>query len=179
MAKEAKAIENTYTTTTVASQQEYEFPTNAIAIKRITWDGKRLDEITFREDDWQTGMNAATTATGTPSSYAVFDRVIYLRPVPSAAYTLKLFTFDQAQEVSSTSTLDLPEDLHLDLVPFLLWHMALKDQNFQAAAAYKDLWDGDQGSVSRAKTWARKRATAGGFRVVRDEAALQAGWEVP
>lgn len=174
LAREAKVIENTYTTTTVASQQEYTFPTNAIAIKRITWNGMRLTPITFREDDWLTGFNAATTSTGTPSSYAIFDRVIYLRPLPSAAYTLKLFTFDEPGEVSSTSTLDVPTDLHLELTSFLLWKMSLKDQNFDAAQYYEQQW---KEAVLRARAWARKRQTADSFRVVRDEEALLSVWE--
>lgn len=174
LAKDAKAIENTYETTTVDGQQEYTYPTNAIAIKRITWDGKRLTRITFKEDDWLTGFNAATTATGTPSCYALFDRIIYLRPIPSAAYTLKLFTFDSPQEVSSTSSLDVDETFHLDLASFILWRMALKDQNFEAARYYQEQWDA---AVARAKTWARKKQTADGYNVVRDEEALLSVWE--
>ena len=178
LAKE-KLVENTYETDTVADQQEYTFPTSVIALKRIAWDGKRLTPITFKEDDWLTGFDADTTSAGTPTHYAVFDRVIYLRPTPSAAYTLKLFTFDEPAEVSATSTLDVPEEFHLDLANFVLWKMALKDQNFQAADYYKREWqgdDGESGAVSRARQWTRRRATADGFRVVRDEDAIAPTW---
>lgn len=174
LAQEAKIIENTYTTTTVASQQEYTYPTSAIAIKRITWNGKRLDKISFREDDSLTGRNASTTASGEPRYYAIFDRIIYLRPIPSAAYTLKIFSFDMPGEVSSTSSLDVPSDFHLDLVNYLLWQMAAKDQNFEAARYYRDEW---AASVAKAKAWVRKRQTADSFNVVRDEEAIDLAWE--
>jgi hypothetical protein len=166
LARECLAIENTYTTSTIALQQEYSFPTAAIAIKRITYNGQKLTKISFREDDFLTGFNQATTSTGTPISYAIFDKVIYLRPVPDAVYTLKLFTFDLPSTVSATSSLDVPEEFHLGLVNFLLWRMALKDQNFQAAEYYKVLWEEER---ARCLAWSRRRQVADGFNVVRDE----------
>lgn len=169
MAKEASAIENTYTTSTVASQQEYTYPTNAVAIKRITYDGKRLERVKLKDDDLLTGFNATTTATGTPTHYFEFDRVIYLRPVPDAVATLKIFAFDRPQEVTATSTLDVPGEFQLDLVSYMLWRMASKDQNFQGAEFYKTQWEE---ALARCKKWARKRLLADGFNVVRDEDAI-------
>jgi hypothetical protein len=173
LAKECKAIENTYTTSTVIGQQEYSYPTTATAMKRVTYAGKRLLAMTLKDDDLLTGFNATTSATGTPTHYAIFDGVIYLRPVPSAVGTLKLFTFDRPGQVSATSTLDVPEEFHLDLVSFVLWRMASKDQNFQGAEFYRAQWDA---AVERCKRWSRKRQTADGFNVVRDEAADDLPW---
>lgn len=184
LAKEALLIENTYTTPTVVGQRQYEFPTSSLAIRRITWNGMRLTPIAFKEDDWLTGFNEETTATGTPSFYAQFDRITYLRPVPAAVYTLKLYTFDQPQEVSATSVLDVPDEFHLDLVNYLLWKMALKDQNFDAARFYKEEWHGGPqeggkgGAVGRAKAFGRKKATADGFKTVRDENDSPLAWGV-
>lgn len=166
-------IENTYNTTTVAGQQEYTYPTNAVAIRRITYDGKRLQRVDFREDDQQTGFDADTTSTGVPTTYVIFDRVIRLRPIPSDALTLQIFSYDRPQEVSSTSTLDVPEEFHLGMVDFLLWRMASKDQNFQSAAYYKAQWDD---TLARARQWARKRKLGDSFNVVRDEEAEYSPW---
>lgn len=166
LARECMAIENTYSTPTVVGQQEYAWPTNAIAIKRITYNGQKLTKISFREDDFLTGFNQGTTSSGTPISYAIFDRVIYLRPVPSAVQTLKIFTFDKPSTVTASGSLDVPEVFHLGLVNYLLWRMAAKDQNFQAAADYKAQWDEER---DRCLKWSRKRQTADGFNVVRDE----------
>lgn len=167
LARECLAIENTYSTTTVSSQREYTYPTQAIAIKRITYNGRPLQKIKFREDDWLTGGNETTTSTGTPIAYAIYDKTIYLRPVPNAAYTLKLYTYDTPQEVTSGGTLDIPAEFHLGLANFLLMNMALKDQNFQAAAEWERRWEAER---QRCMAWSRKRQVADGFNTVRDEA---------
>jgi hypothetical protein len=176
LAKEAGAIENTYTTPTVDGQQEYSYPTNTLAIKRITYNGQRLTKIDFKEDDVLTGQDAATTAKGSPVFYMLFDRVIYLRPIPDAVYTLKLFTFDQPQEVSATSSLDVPPEFHLDMANYLLWRMATKDQNFQAAEYHKVEWEQ---AVLRCKRWSKKRLIADGFKTVKDENTLTQWWGFP
>lgn len=174
LAMEGFVIENTYTTPTVAGQQQYTFPTNAIAIKRITYNGKPVTRIKMKEDDLLTGGNADTTATGTPAHWFEFDRVIYLRPVPPEVQNLLIYTYDRPQEVSSTATLDVPDEFHLGLATYLNWRMALKDQNFQGAGEFKSLWDE---VVARAKQYTRKRRLAAGFNVVRDEDdCLPTGW---
>ncbi len=158
-------IERTYTASTVIGQQEYSFPTNCIGIKRITYAGLKLVPISFREDDMLTVMNQATTATGTPQYYAIWNETIYLRPIPAAVATLKIFAFAEPQEVSATSTLEIPSYYHLDLIDYVLWRKAIKDKNFQAASEYKKLWDG---KLLAARMDHRKAKRADGFTGVVD-----------
>ncbi len=101
LAYKAMLIERVYTTTTVASQQEYSYPTDTIAIKRVTYDGVKLVPITFKEDDTLTLGNAATTATGSPQFYAIWNETLYLRPVPDDDLTLKLFTYNEPTAVTA------------------------------------------------------------------------------
>lgn len=171
LAREGLLIEATYTTPTVASQQEYSFPSLAIALKRVTYDGRKLDPITFREDDTLTLANQTTTATGTPQYYAIWDKIIYLRPVPDEVATLKIFSYNRPDEVSATSTLDIPAEFHLDIVDYLLWRKALKDKNFQAASAYETLWDK---KLSKARIFGRKARRGDGFVAVQDMELLNA-----
>ena len=49
MALETRCIENRYTTTSVASQQEYDRPTRMISIKRVEYAGNKLKPITFQK----------------------------------------------------------------------------------------------------------------------------------
>lgn len=155
MATEGFVIEQTYTTTSVASQQEYNFPTNAMSIKRITYDGKKLSPISFREDDVLTVLNAATTATGVPTSYMIWNNIIYLRPIPStSSLTIKLFANIEPQSVTSTSTLEIPTEFQMALVNFILSEMSAKNKNYQGAQYYRDLWEKD---VIRAKRLVSKR----------------------
>src|SRR3990167_9776787 len=81
---EGYVIERTYTVSTVASTQDYDFPTNTIAVKRATWDGRKLTRIDMIEDDALTGLNQTTTDTGNPEFYWIWNDTISLRPVPSS-----------------------------------------------------------------------------------------------
>ncbi len=170
LARKAMVIERVYTTSTVASQQEYEFPTNTIAIKRITYDGKKLKPVTFREDDCLTLGNSASAATGTPQYYAVWNETLYLRPVPATVATLKIFSYNEPQEVSNTSTIEVPSMFHLDIADYLVWRKALKDKNFQAAQNYKMVWDQ---KVQDAKLWQRRAKRGDSFTAVQDQELLQ------
>lgn len=168
-------IENSYTTTTVASQQEYAFPTNAESIKRITYDGQKLQPIDMREDDSLTLSTSTTTSTGTPQFYFVWDDVIYLRPIPAAAATLKIFSFDKPQVVTALSTLSVPVIFHMHIVDFVLAQMYAKDKDFSASGFYMNRWNGPSGHVEKAKQWARKRKRGDGLTYVKDEDTLAAG----
>lgn|SRR3990167_2421180 len=166
MATEGLILEQTYTTTSVASQQEYSFPTNAISIKRITYNGKKLVPFTFREDDVLTELNAATTSTGVPTSYAIWNNIVYMRPVPStAALTIKVFANIEPQSVTSTSTLEIPTEFQMSLVNFILSEMSAKNKNYAGAAYYRGLWEKD---LIRAKKFARKKFIGDAFQVVKN-----------
>ncbi len=163
---EALLIERVYTTPSVASQQEYALPTNAIAVKRITYDGKKLAPFTFREDDILTIMNQAVTSTGIPSEYATWDGTVYLRPIPAvAALTIKIFAYVQPQPVTVTSTLEIPSQYHMALVNFLIAAMATKDKNYSAASFHYDLWEKDKARIKRLE---HKKKRGDSFAVVKN-----------
>lgn len=168
LSRQAMLIERLYSTSTVASQQEYTYPTDTIAIKRITFDGVKLVPITFKEDDTLTLGNSATTATGDPQFYAVWNSTIYLRPIPSRVATLQIFSFNEPAEVSAASTLEIDTMWHLAMADFLLWKMAAKDKNFEAANYYKGMWDK---TVFEARKWGRRRLRGDSFLVIKDEEA--------
>jgi hypothetical protein len=141
LAMQTKCIEDVQTTTTVIGQHEYAMPTNAISIKRVTYNGISLIPINFTEDDIVTGFSAATTSTGQPAYYYEWEESIYLRPTPNEALTLKVWFFARPQTVSSTSTLDIKEEYQLGLVDFLLQHMFGKDGKDNMSAYHMNLWN--------------------------------------
>lgn len=153
LAKEARVIEKTYTTDTVVSQQGYAFPTNALDIKRITYEGQKLDPICQREDDVLTLLNQQTTSTGTPSSYFIWENTIFLRDIPGAVGELKIFSYDMPQQVTSTSVIDVPTEHHFDLLYFVLAEMALKDKNQPDESGYRTMWE-----MEKRRALARRRA---------------------
>ena len=165
MAREALVIENVYTTTTVAGTQAYSYPTNTIAIKRITYDGAKLQMIDMREDDQITGQYQTSTSQGNSQYYYVWNDTIYLRPVPSSAVTLKIFSFNEPQQLTTTSSLEIPSQFHIDTVDYVLSCMHGKEKNFEGAQYYKGLWDA---RLIKIKQWQRKRLRADGFASVKD-----------
>lgn len=169
MAREALVIENTYTTSTVAGTQEYTYPTNAIGIKRVTWDGAKLKKISFREDDSITGQNAETTGQGNPAYYFIWNDTIYLRPIPSSVATLKIFTFNEPQALSTTSSLEIPRQFHVDVADYVLSCMHSKEKNYSGAQYYRNLWDK---KLLRIKAWQRKRLRTDDFAAVNDTESL-------
>lgn len=150
LARETKCIERVYTTTTVASQQEYDYPTNTTDIKRVTYDGNRIDPITFDEADQVTLNNSSITTVGSPVGYAIWNETLYLYPTPSEAKTLKIYSVNEPQDVSTiTSTLEVPTWTHPALVNYCLSAMYAKDKDFASAKYYKDLWMSDIQAIKR------------------------------
>lgn len=141
LARETLCIKATYSTSTVAAQQEYTKPTNTISIKRITYEGKKLKPINFREDDSITGLNQSVTDQGTPTYYFEWDDTIYLRPIPSGVGTLKIYSINAHDVITSTSTLSIPSEYHMNLVDYAVSEMCAKDQNFEMATWYSNKWE--------------------------------------
>src|SRR3954469_1309526 len=85
LASETECIERVYTTTTVANTQEYEFPTNVIAVKRVTYYGSKLEPISQRQGDSLTLNQNGVVTTGYPQYYAQFNNTFILYPTPNDA----------------------------------------------------------------------------------------------
>jgi hypothetical protein len=167
LAEEAMVIQNIYTATSVADQREYAWPTTAMAIKRIEFDGNKLRYMTFREDDAFTISQADTTESGTPDYYSLWDRTIFLRPIPStASLTIKIYTYDRPTLLSSgSSNLATPEYFRKDIVTFCVANMAMKDGNEAVANMYFQKWER---AVKAAIRWQKKRLGADGPKVVKN-----------
>jgi len=171
LAIDTEIIEATDSTTvSVASQQAYDFPSNAIAIKRVTYNGNKLQVINFREDDALTLSNSTTTATGTPQYYAIWGQKIYLRPVPSAsADVIKIYSVDAPESIDVSTVLTIPAIFHPSLCDFVLREMCAKDENLNLAEYYTLQWSK---TVERAKKWKRKYRRADSFGMVLDEESI-------
>lgn len=149
MATETECIERRYSLTTVASTREYSFPELAYKVHRIQWNGVRLDPIDFMQDDFHTGNDEDSTLTGEPRYYAIWNGVLYLRPTPDAAQTLKIWSVDYPDTVSNTSTLDIPTRYHSYLKDYVLSSMFSKDSNQKMASYHRNLWDTNVLKVKR------------------------------
>ena len=170
LARETHCIERVYTTTTTSGTREYSVPTLALGIKRVTYNGQKLEPYSFRVDDLFTVLNESTTSTGTPKFYVLWNRTLYLRPIPdSSSATLRIYTFNKPDETASGGTLDVPEAYHLMLADYLLWRFSAKDQNFQAANYWQAQWEERMKEARRA---VRKEKTGDAFTQVIDDESM-------
>jgi hypothetical protein len=161
-----------YTTTSVQGTRQYTFPTEARVIKRIEYIdlagiAVKLEPITFREDDALTLVNVASTTQGKPQFYSQYNFSLYLRPIPdTSGCTIRIYSYNEPQVVSSTSVLEIPTPFHMDITDFVCMHMCLKDKEFDAAQAYSTLWS--QAKL-RAKRWVQKKKRGDAFTIVMNE----------
>lgn len=166
MAAKTFCIQTTYTTTSVASQRQYDFPTKSIAILRVEYNGKKIEPNDFDDDDMGTGNNPGTTSTGTPSSYQIWGSDLYLRPIPdTSALTIKIFSFDEPQTVTAVTELDVPSRYHLGLADYALGCMFGQDKNHVMATKHFDIWDQ---FIIDVKDIEARRRVADKFQVVKD-----------
>ena len=167
LAQVCPIIEAVYTTTSVANQQEYTYPSNTSIVKRVTYDGKKLSPFTFRDDDAVTGLSSATTTAGTPEFYAIWNRTFYLRPLPATAgLTIQIFSINEPQPMTTSSVLEVPTLFHMDIVDFVVSQMADKDENSRAAERFLGRWEK---AKLRAISWTKKRKRGDGFASVQSE----------
>lgn len=162
-------LEKRFRSTTVAGTGEYAFPENADSIKRVTYNGKKLKEISMREDDVLTIENQLATDTGDTQYYYQWERTLFLRPIPAGAYTLEVFALCSEQELEPDSTIEIPAWIHGSLVIAVVKEMAAKDLNWQMHDRYQVMWEKDK-ILIRQKIRRAKRAD--GFAMVKMEENL-------
>jgi hypothetical protein len=136
-----RCIENRYTTTSVASQQEYAKPSRMVSVKRVEYSGRKLMPISFRKLD-SINYNTSTTVTGTPQYYYFFDDVLGLFPAPSAAGdTIKSYSYDEENALTDSSTLEIPTQYHVYLVIGTAYYMTLKELGHPQTDRFFAKWE--------------------------------------
>ena len=166
LAVETKCIERTFSTTTVADQKEYSYPSNAIALKRVEYDGLEIRSVDLNEDP----KTSATEPTGRPGSYAIWNEELHLFPTPDDAKTLKIFAYVEPSAVETTSTLEVPSEYHLMIIDFVMSYMFAKDKDPTMAAFHLRLWNEGLG---RAKRDRAKRKRGDNFATVKDHVKVR------
>lgn len=165
LAQETFCIRRTYTTTSVVDQRIYDMPAYTLSLRRVEFDGERIFPNDFLDDDALTGNNPDDDISGTPEHYQIWDSQYYLRPTPSTAATIKLYTYDLPTVPSSVGTLDVPERYHLMLADYALYCMLSKDKNRQMAQDHLALWKEHK---QRALQTERLRMVGDSFSCVKD-----------
>lgn len=135
MARKTNAIESTATQSTVAGTSTYAIPTGAIEVWRVTYNGKKLQSITWREYD---AMNPnSTTSSGSPTFYIHDGDSLILYPTPDAAQTLKVWSYNEpTQPTAASYTIPIPTRYHDVLVDGVTAEMCPKDLGHPLTAFY-------------------------------------------
>lgn len=104
-------------TTTVADQKRYQFPTDFLKVLRLVYISSgsgssavksKIDPITRNEQDLL-GYNK----TGAPSAYYMYKNTFALVPIPDSTYTLELdYVYRVADLTADAEEPDVPEDYH-------------------------------------------------------------------
>lgn len=130
-------------TTTVAATKEYTRPTGVETIIRLTWDYVKLKKIDMTELDSAEGTAyGGVTTSGSPEYYYEFGTIVGLSPTPSAAKTLKYYYQKTPAELSASSTtFTIPDKYAHYLDDYCLYRMWLKDQDFNMAKSYLEIWE--------------------------------------
>lgn len=165
LANETFCIENTFQTTSVSGTREYSYPTNAMSIRRVEYDGVKLEPVTLEADP----KTSTTAPSGTPGQYAVWEGDIILFPTPdTSSDTIKVFAYCRPQEVTSSSTLEIPTEYHGDLIDFILSAMYAKDKDTGMSTFHRNLWEA---SINRIKRQCQKKKRGDQYAIVRDIAS--------
>lgn len=134
-------LEDTDTSnTSVTGTQAISFPSDAIAIKAVLYDGELLKQIDFKQ--WETFKSGGTTPSRTPEAYVIWKREILLVPIPSTTGdTITIYYFKEHPYIDEgTDTIDIPSVLHFRLAEGVIGDMFVKDLNSDMARFYEEKW---------------------------------------
>lgn len=156
-------------TSTVIGTRAYSIPTRAISIARLTYNGKKLHPISFREDDAVTLRDETTSNTGEPLYYELWGDSVYLRPVPDAVQTLTFYYYREPAVITTSDTIETPTRYHMDMVDGVVAEMIYKDENFTMGDRYRRRFESH---LAEARKWQKRRRRGDGFSYVKDELSL-------
>lgn len=163
MAQEAFVIERKYSSTSVAGTRELDYPTTAMALRRVEYDGEKILPVSLDEDP----KTSTTEVSGDPREYAIWNNEIILFPTPSTTGdTIVIYTYNEPQAVSDTSTLEVPSEYHLDIIDYGLSILYAKDGNMPMSQYHERRWEK---GLERIKRTRAKKKRGDQFVIVRDQ----------
>lgn len=121
-------------TSTVASTQAYDIPSDCIRIDGLTWSGVKLKRTNL--DIYESLSNptyGGTTTTGDPVYYYEFNSQVCLYPVPDSVATLKFYYIKEPAELTdSSTTFSVRPQYHSSLVNYAIYKCLMKDMDPRA-----------------------------------------------
>lgn len=151
----------------VAGTQSYAYPSGILEVRRVEYDGQRLEKISLDEDDSITLFSSNSTQQGVPLYFYDWSNTLYLRPIPAtSAVQIRVYGYKEPALITSASqNLEVPAIHHMRMVDKVVGEMMVKDGNQDNV--YLQRWENRH--IPFMKAWVRKRKTGDKFNVVKDE----------
>jgi hypothetical protein len=122
--RQTRYLEGSSTTTAESGTQNYALPSDYLAHQRVTFDGKKLDRISYSEID---ELNIdETDYSGLPTFYYILNEQIYLVPIPNTTDTIKIYYYKYPITLDATADLLETPPIYDDMIVCYMCYMAYK-----------------------------------------------------
>lgn len=128
-------------TNSVAKDNSYALPPDAIRVRRVTYDGNVLSRVELEELDGVNKSREASDITGTPTQYYIWGRQLWLYPTPSNSGTgnLDIYYLKAPATLGGDADVpDIPGHMHEDIVRYCLARAKELDEEFNQA---EQIWN--------------------------------------
>jgi hypothetical protein len=155
-------VDTTAISTTVPNQNNYPAPVNMYQPRNVMVGNQILTALSFEEAMARYGPTLDSV--GNPGVYYVWDKIIYLYPIPSTALPLKIFYAAAPMNVAVASDLlGIPDRYYELLLKLVLAKAAEMDEQTDMMVAHQNMYEQQHQRLKNAETM-----TDGPFHVVMD-----------
>jgi len=135
--RETRCLRGISTTPVSDGTQGYALPTDFLALRRITFDGKDIFGVSFFEIGESQTDETNSSATGTPKCFYIYNETIYLIPIPGSSAdseSLKIYYYKFPATIDeSTDELEISPAYDDIIVSYMTYRAFQKDQEFDFA----------------------------------------------
>jgi len=135
--RETRCLQGISSTAVADGTQGYSLPSDFLALRRVTFDGKKIFSVSFPEID-ESGTNETdTSATGTPKNFYIYNQTVYLIPIPGSSAngeSLKIYYYKFPATIDATTDTLETDVVYDDIIVAYMTYLAfLKDGEFDMA----------------------------------------------
>jgi len=132
--RSTRILEGSSTTSAVSGTQNYALPSDYLALLRVTFNGIKIDRVSYHEID-ELGIND-TDETNTPRYYYILNEQLYLIPIPNTTDTIKIYYYKFPADLDATTdTLEISK-IYDDIIVCYMVYRALEKDSEDKRADY-------------------------------------------
>ena len=167
LALQIKCTQVSTTLTSVTAQSMYTRPADAYYIDRLMWDKVKLKKIDKTDyDALQRVAYGGQYTIGRSMHYIEWNDSLILWPIPAYSAPIGIDYVKIPDQVTASSTFDVPPLFHNFIQDYVMYRALLKDQDDQRSSFFKQQWDNN---LIRAYTFWRQKTDDDFYHVVKEE----------